>query len=90
MQRFLTKIIVRFARGRFDMHEGKARRPSRRGFLGAAADAILDRVGSNAPRVPIGTLWAAPVCDPAKQIDEQRHRAGQPNLLDVVPPSVPA
>jgi uncharacterized protein with NAD-binding domain and iron-sulfur cluster len=56
----------------------------------AAADAILDRVGSNAPRVRIGRLWEAPAWDPAKRIDEQRFRAGQPNLLDLVPAAAPA
>jgi hypothetical protein len=56
----------------------------------SAANAILERTGSNAPRVPIGTLWEAPVWDSAKQMDEQRFRAGQPNLLDLLPAAVPA
>jgi hypothetical protein len=56
----------------------------------AAANAILDAVGSHAGRVPIGTLWEAPVWDPAKKTDERRFRSGQPNLLDVVPAAVPA
>lgn len=56
----------------------------------SAANAILDRVGSNAPRVSIGTLWEPPVWDTAKQVDAERYRAGQPNLLDLVPSAVPA
>jgi hypothetical protein len=53
------------------------------------SNAILDATGSSAPRVPIGTLWEAPVWDPAKQQDAQRYQAGQPNLLDLVPAAVP-
>jgi uncharacterized protein with NAD-binding domain and iron-sulfur cluster len=54
-----------------------------------AANAILDAAGSGAPRVPIGTLWEAPTWDHAKDIDEQRYRASQPNLLDLVPAGLP-
>ncbi len=55
----------------------------------AAANAILDTVGSNEPRAPIGTLWEAPTWDVNKSIDEQQHRLGLPNLLDSVPEAVP-
>lgn len=55
----------------------------------AATNAILDTVGSSEPHAPIGTLWEAPIFDGAKDVDEQRHRSGQPNLLDLVPAGVP-
>jgi uncharacterized protein with NAD-binding domain and iron-sulfur cluster len=55
-----------------------------------AANAILDASDSTAARAAIGTLWESPVWDPAKQIDEQRYRAGEPGLLDLVPADVPA
>src|SRR5207253_6796555 len=53
-----------------------------------AANAVLAAAGSGAARVPIGTLWEAPLWDPAKQEDDQRYRAGQPNLIDLVPDDV--
>jgi uncharacterized protein with NAD-binding domain and iron-sulfur cluster len=56
----------------------------------AAANAILDAVGSRAPRASLATLWEPPVWDGAKRADEARFRGGQPNLLDVVPVGVPA
>ena len=55
----------------------------------AAANAILDAVGSNEPRASIGTLWEAPVWDLNKSIDEQQYRSGLPNLLDLVPTALP-
>jgi hypothetical protein len=55
----------------------------------AAANAILDAAGSDEPRAPIGTLWEAPMWDPAKQLDEQQYRLGAPNTLDLVPDAVP-
>lgn len=55
----------------------------------AAANAILDAVGSDEPRVQIGTLWESPTWDVNKAIDEQQYRMGLPNLLDAVPAAVP-
>jgi uncharacterized protein with NAD-binding domain and iron-sulfur cluster len=55
-----------------------------------AANAILDRSGSNAGKVELYTLWEPPELDAAKQLDEQLYAAGQPNLLDVLPSAVPA
>ncbi len=55
-----------------------------------AVNAILDRSGSTAAKVTLGTLWEPPQYDSAKQVDEQRYHAGQPNALDALPPAVPA
>jgi uncharacterized protein with NAD-binding domain and iron-sulfur cluster len=55
-----------------------------------ASNAILDRSGSRASRVPLGTLWEPPEYDSAKQLDAELYAAGQPNVLDVVPSAVPA
>jgi hypothetical protein len=55
-----------------------------------AANAVLDRSGSHADRASLGTLWEPPQYDSAKQLDSQRYAAGQPNLLDAVPPAAPA
>lgn len=54
-----------------------------------AANAILDRSGSRAARVPLYRLWEPAEFDEAKAIDAQRYRAGQPNVLDVVPAAAP-
>lgn len=56
----------------------------------AAANAILDAIGSNASRATLGTLWEPPTWDAAKRVDEDRFRARQPNVFDLVPPGVPA
>ena len=55
-----------------------------------AANAILERSGSSAPKATLGTLWEPPQYDSAKQLDESLYRAGQPNALDVMPAAVPA
>ena len=55
-----------------------------------AVNAILDRSGSTAAKVTLGTLWEPPQYDSAKQVDEQRYHAGQPNALDAPPAAVPA
>jgi len=55
-----------------------------------AANAILERSGSTAPRATLGTLWEPPQYDAAKNLDEQLYKAGRPNALDTVPPGVPA
>jgi hypothetical protein len=55
-----------------------------------AANAILDRSDSNAQKAGIGTLWEPPEFDSAKRVDEGRYKAGQPNVLDVLPAAVPA
>jgi uncharacterized protein with NAD-binding domain and iron-sulfur cluster len=51
-----------------------------------AANAVLERSGSNAGKVALYTLWEPPELDPAKQVDEELYRAGLPNLLDVLCP----
>lgn len=55
----------------------------------AAANAILERSGSSAAKVALYDLWEPPEFDEEKAIDEQLYRAGQPNLLDIVPAAVP-
>ena len=56
----------------------------------AAANGVLDATGSKATPVALGTLWEPPTWGPAKRVDEQRYRLGQPNLLDLLPAGVPA
>jgi hypothetical protein len=54
-----------------------------------AANAILERTGSTAPRATLQGLWEPAEYAAAKQADDQRYQAGQPNLLDVVPAAAP-
>jgi uncharacterized protein with NAD-binding domain and iron-sulfur cluster len=54
-----------------------------------AANAILAAAGSNATRAMLGKLWQPAELDSVRQIDEQRYKAGQPNLLDILPAGVP-
>jgi uncharacterized protein with NAD-binding domain and iron-sulfur cluster len=54
-----------------------------------AANAILHAAGSNAKPATLGKLWQPAVLDPEFKIDAQRYAAGQPNLLDIIPPSIP-
>jgi hypothetical protein len=54
-----------------------------------AVSALLAQAGSTATPPTIGTLWRPSELDAAFALDERRYKAGQPNLLDVVPPSVP-
>ena len=49
----------------------------------AAANALLDVTGSNAERARMYKLYTNPAFAPLKQIDAQRFKAGQPNLLDL-------
>jgi uncharacterized protein with NAD-binding domain and iron-sulfur cluster len=51
----------------------------------AAVNALLDAAGSNAQRTQKYELYRPPEYEAAKQIDLERYRAGQPNLLDVGP-----
>lgn len=53
-----------------------------------AVTALLAGSGSSAARPTIGTLWQPSELDAAFRLDEQRYRAGQPNILDVVPAGV--
>jgi hypothetical protein len=54
-----------------------------------AANAILAAAGSSARPAMLGRLWQPAELDTARQIDEQRYKAGQPNVLDTVPAAVP-
>jgi len=49
----------------------------------AAAGALLDAAGSNAERPRMYKLYEPPEFAALKQVDAERYRAGQPNLLDV-------
>ena len=49
----------------------------------AAANALLDAVGSGAERARMYTLYEPPEFAALKQVDAHRYRAGQPNALDV-------
>ena len=53
-----------------------------------AVGALLAQAGSNAPPPTIGTLWQPSELDAAFRLDEQRYKAGQPNVLDIVPAGV--
>jgi hypothetical protein len=55
-----------------------------------AANAVLERSGSNACKVALYALWEPPEFDAAKQVDEELYEAGLPNLLDALPAAVPA
>ncbi|MFE3185192.1 FAD-dependent oxidoreductase [Streptomyces violascens] len=48
-----------------------------------AANALLDRVGSSAPRCSVTPLYSAPELDFLKNSDRLRHRLGLPNVFDV-------
>ncbi|WP_131761997.1 hydroxysqualene dehydroxylase, partial [Actinomadura fibrosa] len=50
----------------------------------AAANALLDAVGSPAERVPMWRLYQPPELNGLKELDAQRYRAGRPNLFDTV------
>jgi hypothetical protein len=54
-----------------------------------AANAILAASGSRAAPATIGTLWQPAELNATRNIDAQRYKAGQPNLLDTVPAGVP-
>jgi hypothetical protein len=54
-----------------------------------AANALLAESGSNAAPATIGTLWQPAELDAVRKIDAQRYKAGQPNVLDIVPAGVP-
>jgi hypothetical protein len=54
-----------------------------------AVTALLSRAGSNAAPPTIGTLWRPPELDAVFALDERRYKAGQPNLLDIIPAGVP-
>jgi uncharacterized protein with NAD-binding domain and iron-sulfur cluster len=55
-----------------------------------AVNCILDRSASAAAKATLGTLWEPREFDGAKQVDQRRYDASQPNALDTLPPAVPA
>ena len=55
-----------------------------------AANAILQLAGSSAQPATLGKLWQPSELDSVFAIDAQRYKAGQPNLLDIIPASIPA
>jgi hypothetical protein len=54
-----------------------------------AANALLARSASTATKASLSTLWEPSELDGTKQIDAERYKAGQPNLLDTVPAGIP-
>jgi hypothetical protein len=54
-----------------------------------AANAILGAAGSGAQPATLGKLWQPSELDADFRIDAQRYKAGQPNLLDIIPASIP-
>lgn len=54
------------------------------GFNGRrAANAVLDRAGSNKAPAPELPPYTPPEWEPLRRLDEQRHAHGQPNLFDL-------
>ncbi|WP_054816849.1 hydroxysqualene dehydroxylase [Nocardia arizonensis] len=49
----------------------------------AAVNALLDTVGSNAPRCRVFHMYRAVELDPLRRMDEDRYAAGQPNMFDL-------
>ena len=47
-----------------------------------AANALLDAVGSNAPRAQLSSLYVPPEYEPLRQLDRARYAARQPNMFD--------
>jgi hypothetical protein len=54
-----------------------------------AANAILAASGSNATPAMLGKLWQPAQLDSLRQVDQERYKAGQPNLLDTIPAAIP-
>jgi uncharacterized protein with NAD-binding domain and iron-sulfur cluster len=54
-----------------------------------AVGALLAQAGSQAPVPTIGTLWQPSELGALFSLDEQRYKAGQPNIYDTVPAGVP-
>jgi uncharacterized protein with NAD-binding domain and iron-sulfur cluster len=50
-----------------------------------AVNALLDTVGSNAPRCALFPLYRSPALEPFRQLDASRYAAGQPNAFDTRP-----
>ncbi|MFF1476477.1 FAD-dependent oxidoreductase [Streptomyces sp. NPDC058301] len=48
-----------------------------------AANALLERAGSAAPRCSVTSLYSAPELEPLKRDDRFRYRLGLPNVFDV-------
>ena len=49
----------------------------------AAANAVLEAAGSAAGPARMYRLYDPPEFESLKQVDRQRYRAGEPNLLDL-------
>jgi uncharacterized protein with NAD-binding domain and iron-sulfur cluster len=54
-----------------------------------AVNALLAQSGSTAAPATLGKLWQPPGLALEFQIDEQRYKTGQPNILDIVPAGLP-
>jgi uncharacterized protein with NAD-binding domain and iron-sulfur cluster len=54
-----------------------------------AANAILQRSGASATPASLGTLWQPQELSAVRTLDATLYKAGLPNALDVVPPSLP-
>jgi uncharacterized protein with NAD-binding domain and iron-sulfur cluster len=55
-----------------------------------ATNAILQTAGSHAQPASLGKLWQPNELDALFAIDAQRYKDGQPNLLDIIPATIPA
>jgi uncharacterized protein with NAD-binding domain and iron-sulfur cluster len=53
-----------------------------------AVNALLAQSGSSAALATLGKLWQPPELALEFQVDELRYKAGQPNILDIVPAGV--
>jgi hypothetical protein len=53
-----------------------------------AVNALLHEAGSSAAPASLGTLWQPAELDALRNLDAQRYRDGQPNLIDLIPASI--
>jgi uncharacterized protein with NAD-binding domain and iron-sulfur cluster len=54
-----------------------------------AANALLAAAGSHAPPASLGALWQPTELAGVRNIDQQRYKAGLPNVLDTIPAGLP-
>jgi hypothetical protein len=54
-----------------------------------AANALLAAAGSHAQPASLGALWQPTELAGVRSIDQQRYKAGLPNVLDTIPAGLP-
>jgi uncharacterized protein with NAD-binding domain and iron-sulfur cluster len=54
-----------------------------------AANALLASAGSHAQPASLGALWQPTELAAVRNIDQQRYKARQPNILDTIPAELP-